>query len=91
MGAQRILNDDNAAAVHWVAAESLDEALRYMRQRNDDFTITEARFLGMIPLLSGLTAGLMTTPVDVGAAPPETFLSVTRLTVARGRPQKGFD
>ena len=70
VGAQRILNDDNAAAVHWVAAESLDEALRYMRQRNDDFTITEARFLGMIPLLSGLTAGLMTTPVDVGAAPP---------------------
>ena len=51
VGAQRILNDDNAAAVHWVAAESLDEALRYMRQRNDDFTITEARFLGMIPLL----------------------------------------
>ena len=31
----------------------LDAVLRYMRQRNDDFTITEARFLGMIPLLSG--------------------------------------
>jgi len=52
-GPQRILNDDNAPDVHWVAAESLDAALRYMRQRNDDFTITEARFLGMIPLLSG--------------------------------------
>ena len=39
--------------VHWVAAESLDAALRYMRQRNNDFTITEARFLGVIPLLSG--------------------------------------
>jgi hypothetical protein len=39
--------------VHWVAAESLGAALRYMRRRNDDFTITEARFLGMIPLLSG--------------------------------------
>ena len=38
---------------YWVAAESLDAALRYMRQRHDDFTITEARFLGMIPLLSG--------------------------------------
>ena len=50
MGSQRILN---AAEVHWVAAESLDAALRYMRQRNDDFTIIEARFLGMIPLLSG--------------------------------------
>jgi hypothetical protein len=24
-----------------------------MRQRNDDFTITDARFLRMIPLLSG--------------------------------------
>ena len=51
--AQRILNDDNAPAAHWVAAESLDAALRYMRQRNEDFTITEASFLGMIPLLSG--------------------------------------
>ena len=39
--------------VHWVAAESLEEALRYMRQRNEDFMITEARFLAMIPLLSG--------------------------------------
>ena len=52
-GSQRMLHDDNAAEVHWVAAESLDAALRYMRQRHDDFTITEARFLGMIPLLSG--------------------------------------
>jgi hypothetical protein len=39
--------------MHWVAAESLDAALLYIRQRHDDFTITEARFLGMIPLLSG--------------------------------------
>jgi hypothetical protein len=53
VGAQRMLNDTNAPEVHWVAAESLDAALRYMRQRNDDFTIAEARFLGMIPLLSG--------------------------------------
>jgi hypothetical protein len=53
VGPQGILNDDHAPDVHWVAAESLDAAFRYMRQRNDDFTITEARFLGMIPLLSG--------------------------------------
>jgi hypothetical protein len=53
VGSQRILNDDSAPEVHWVAAESLDAALRYMLQRNDDFTIMEARFLGMIPLLSG--------------------------------------
>ena len=48
-----ILNDENAPEVHFVAAESLDAALSYMRQSHDDFTITEARFLGMIPLLSG--------------------------------------
>jgi hypothetical protein len=36
-----------------VAAESLDAALRYMRHRFDDFTITEARLVGVIPLLSG--------------------------------------
>jgi hypothetical protein len=53
VGAQRMLHDDNAPGVHWVAAESLDAALRYMRQRNDDFTITEARFVSVIPLLSG--------------------------------------
>ena len=53
VGSPAILSDDNPPQVHWVAAESLDAALRYMRQRHDDFTITEARFLGMIPLLSG--------------------------------------
>jgi hypothetical protein len=39
--------------MQWVPAESLDAALRYMRLQYDDFVITEARFLGMIPLLSG--------------------------------------
>ena len=53
VGSPRILSDDNALQVHWVAAESLDAALRYMRLRYADFVITEARFLGMIPLLSG--------------------------------------
>jgi hypothetical protein len=52
-GPPEILADDNTPQLHWVAAESLEAALRYMRQRNDDFTIAEARFLGMIPLLSG--------------------------------------
>ena len=47
-----ILNDDSAPEIHWVAAESLEAALRYMRRRYDDFIIVEARFLGMIPLLS---------------------------------------
>ena len=45
----------------WIAAESLDAALRYMRQRYDDFIITEARFLDMIPPALRLTTGLMAT------------------------------
>ena len=52
-GPPEILTDDNAPQVHRVAAESLEAALRYMRRRHDDFIIAEARFLGMIPLLSG--------------------------------------
>ena len=52
-GPPGILNDDNAPQVHWVAAESLEAALSYLRQRYDEFTIREARFLSMIPLLSG--------------------------------------
>jgi hypothetical protein len=51
-GLRGTVNDDDGPQVHWVAAESLDAALRYMRLRYDDFNITEARFLGMIPLLS---------------------------------------
>ena len=42
-----------ARSNHWVAAESLEEALRYMRERNEDFIIAEARFVAMIPQLSG--------------------------------------
>ena len=49
-----ILQDDHVPQIHWVAAESLDAALLYLRKRHDDFTITQARFLGMIPLLSDL-------------------------------------
>jgi hypothetical protein len=45
--------DNNVPQIYWVAAESLDAALRYIRQRHDDFVITEARYLGMVPLLSG--------------------------------------
>jgi hypothetical protein len=52
-GRSGILHENDAPEVHWVAAESLDEALRYMRRRCDDFVITDARFLDMIPLLSG--------------------------------------
>jgi hypothetical protein len=44
---------DNDSEVLWMAAESLEAALRCMRLRHEDFVIKEARFLGMIPLLSG--------------------------------------
>jgi hypothetical protein len=39
--------------VYRVAAESLDEALRYLRQRYHDLQIMEARCAGMVALLSG--------------------------------------
>jgi hypothetical protein len=44
--------DDHNPEVYWVAAESLDEALRYLRQRYD-LPIMEARCVGMVALLSG--------------------------------------
>ena len=52
-GPPGILQDDHVPEMLWVAAESLDAALAYLRKRHHDFMITEARFLGMIPLLSG--------------------------------------
>jgi hypothetical protein len=52
-GPPGIPQHDHVPEIHWVAAESLDAALLYLRKRHDDFMITEARFLGMIPLLSG--------------------------------------
>jgi hypothetical protein len=47
------VEDDAGAEIHWVAAESLDAALLYLRKREEDFMITEARFQCMIALLSG--------------------------------------
>jgi hypothetical protein len=41
-----ILKDDHAEEVRWVAAESLDAALLYMRRRNDDFMISRGRDAG---------------------------------------------
>jgi hypothetical protein len=52
-GRSEILHENDAPDVHWVAAESLDAALRYMREQYDDFVVIEVRFLDMIPLLSG--------------------------------------
>jgi hypothetical protein len=52
-GPPKVLHDDKSQEVHWVAGESLDLALHYLRQRYADFIITEARFLGMVALVSG--------------------------------------
>jgi hypothetical protein len=52
-GPAKILHEDQSQEVHWVAAESLDAALQYLRQRYADFIVTEARFRGMVALLSG--------------------------------------
>jgi hypothetical protein len=52
-GPSGLLRENDAPEVHWVAAGSLEEALRYMRLRYADFVIIDARFQDMIPLLSG--------------------------------------
>ena len=52
-GPKGMLLEKNAPEMHWVAAESLEAALQYMRQRYDEFVIAEARFVDMVPLLSG--------------------------------------
>jgi hypothetical protein len=52
-GPPGIVRENEAPEVHWVAAGSLEEALRYMRLRYADFVIFHARFQDMIPLVSG--------------------------------------
>ena len=52
-GPPKVPSDDAAPEVCRVAAESLDEALRYLRQRYGDLQIMEARCTGMVALLSG--------------------------------------
>jgi hypothetical protein len=52
-GRPGVLKGDCLPEIYWVAAQSPDAALAYLRKRHDDFMIVDARFLGMIPLLSG--------------------------------------
>jgi hypothetical protein len=52
-GPSGMFDENDVPEVHRVAAESLEAALQFMRLRYADFVITEARFLDMIPLLSG--------------------------------------
>jgi hypothetical protein len=48
-----MLYENDVPEVHRVAAESLEAALQFMRQKYADFVIAEARFPDMIALLSG--------------------------------------
>ena len=50
-GPPDVPNQQNVPDVHWVAAESLDAALQYVRQQCGDFIIAEARLPGMVALL----------------------------------------
>ena len=52
-GPREVFPDDHGPEAHWVAADSLDAAVRYLRQHYEDFRITEARCVGMVALLSG--------------------------------------
>jgi hypothetical protein len=52
-GPQRVSEEESIPEAVWVAAESLDAALQYVRQPHEDFLITAARFVGMVALLSG--------------------------------------
>jgi hypothetical protein len=52
-GPARVSSDDRARELYWVAAESLDEALGYLRQRYASLQIMEARCAGMVALVSG--------------------------------------
>jgi hypothetical protein len=40
------LANENALRTHWIAAESLEAALRYMRYRHDNFKISRGRDAG---------------------------------------------
>ena len=50
---QKVFPDDHSSRGVLGRKESLDKALRYLRQRYHDFQITEARSVGMVALLSG--------------------------------------
>ena len=52
-GQQNTLDPDEKPAVERVAATSLDQALKYMAQRHDDFIITKARCVCMIAMIAG--------------------------------------
>jgi hypothetical protein len=41
-GPLRTVKDDQVPEIHWVAAESLDAALRYLRKRHDDFILRKS-------------------------------------------------
>jgi hypothetical protein len=52
-GPKSVVDPDEKPTVERVAATSLDQALKYMAQRHDDFIITKARCVCIIPMLAG--------------------------------------
>jgi hypothetical protein len=52
-GPKNILDSDDKPAVERVAAPSLDQALKYMAERHEDFIIQQARCVCMLPLVAG--------------------------------------
>jgi hypothetical protein len=46
MGPQGPPKEDYVPEMHWVAAESLDAALLYLRKRHDDFMVSRGRDAG---------------------------------------------
>ena len=48
----RLLPEEKEAPNEWIAAESLDKALRFMRRHHPDFIIMKATAIGMIAILS---------------------------------------
>ena len=48
-----LLPEEEAVPIEWIAAGSLDQALRFMRRHHPDFIIMKAVAIGMIAILSG--------------------------------------
>jgi hypothetical protein len=48
-----LLPEEEEVPVEWIAAGSLDQALKFMRLRHPDFIIVKAAAIGMIAVLSG--------------------------------------
>jgi hypothetical protein len=55
-----LLPEEEETPVEWIAAESLDQALKFMRRHHPDFIIMKAVATGIIAVLSGSSDGVKT-------------------------------